>query len=168
MEYKNLTFGESFTYKGLIDVKGLYRLLDKWFAERGYDKMEEWNYEEVYEDGKQITLKLKPYKKLSDYAMVEIRINAVLSKLKETEVEHDGVKTTLMKGQAKFQFETFVVTDYEGRWGSKPFYFFLKTLLDKFFFGSYTEKYEAVVIKDKDNLRRELKSFLNMTRFGNY
>jgi len=35
-EYKNLTFDESFSYKGLIDVKGLYRLIDKWFKENGY------------------------------------------------------------------------------------------------------------------------------------
>lgn len=165
-EYRNLTFGESFSYKGLIDVKALYRLIDKWFKEHGYDKFEVWNFEEVYEDGKQITLKLHPYKKLSDYVKVEIRINAILSKLKETVIEQDGVKISLMRGQAKFTFDTFVVTDYEGHWGNKPFYFFIKTLMDKFFYRSYTDRQEEILLSDKDKVKREIKSFLNMTRFG--
>ncbi len=165
-EYKNLTFGEKFTYKGLIDVKGLYRLIDKWFAEHGYDKVEAWNFEEVYEDGKQLTLKLQPYKKISDYVRIEIRLQAVLTKLKETKIEHDGVKLNLMRGQATFQFDTFVITDYEGHWAGKPFYFFMKTLLDKFIYRSYTDRYEEILINDKDKIKREIKSFLNMTRFG--
>ena len=166
VEYRNLTFGESFTYKGLIDVKGLYRLIDKWFQENGYDKFEVWNFEEVYEDGKQITLKLHPYKKISDYVKIEIRLNAVLTKLKETKIEQDGVKNILMRGQAKFQFDTFVVTDYEGHWSGTPFYFFMKTLLDKFIYRSYTDRYEEILVSDKDKIKREIKSFLNMTRFG--
>lgn len=165
-EYKNLTFGETFKYKGLIDVKGLYRLIDKWFAENGYDKLEVWNFEEVYEDGKQITLKLHPYKKISDYIKIEIRILVLLSKLKETIIEQDGVKNKLMKGEASFKFDTFVVTDYEGHWSGKPFYFFIKTLMDKFVYRSYTERYEDTLMKDKDKIKREIKSFLNMTRFG--
>jgi hypothetical protein len=165
-EYRNLTFGESFSYKGLIDVKGLYRLIDKWLQEHGYDKFEKWNFEEVYEDGKQITLKLHPFKKINDYVKIEIRINALLSKLKETTINQDGVKITLMKGQAKFTFDTFVVTDYEEHWSSTPFYFFLKTLIDKFIYRSYTDRYEDVLVADKDKLRREIKSFLNITRFG--
>lgn len=166
VEYKNLTYGESFAYKGLIDVKGLYRLIDKWLQEHGYDKFEKWNFEEVYEDGKQITLKLHPYKKINDYTKIEIRINAILSKLKETTIEQDKVKITLMRGEAKFSFDTFIVTDYDGHWSNKPFYFFLKTLMDRFIYQVYTEKYETTVLDDKDKLKRELKSFLNMTRFG--
>lgn len=165
-EYRNLTFGETFTYKGLIDVKGLYKLIDKWFSSHGYDKAEVWNFEEVYETGKQITLKLHPFKKISDYVKIEIRLLATLTKLKETTVEQDGVKFTLMKGQATIRFDTFVITDYEGHWATKPFYFFVKTLMDKFIYRSYTDRYEEVLIKDKDKIKRELKSFLNMTRFG--
>lgn len=165
-EYRNLSFGESFTYKGLIDVKGLYRLIDKWFQEHGYDKAEMWNFEEVYESGKQITLKLHPYKKINDYAKIEIRLVAMLTKLKETTIEQDGVKKTFMRGQAKFTFDTFIITDYEGHWSTKPFYFFIKTLLDKFIYKSYTDRYEEILMSDKDKIKREIKSFLNMTRFG--
>lgn len=165
-EYRNLTFGESFTYKGLIDVKGLYRLIDKWFKGNGYEKAEVWNFEEVYESGKQITLKLHPFKKISDYAKIEIRLTATLINLKETIIEQDGIKNNYMTGQGKFSFDTFIVTDYEGQWSEKPFYFFVKTLLDKLVYKSQTDKYEEILLTDKDKIKREIKSFLNMTRFG--
>lgn len=165
-EYKNLSYGESFKYKGLIDFKSLYRLIDKWFKQRDYDKVEFFNFEETYETGKQITLELRPYKKLSDYVKIEIRLKIVLEKLKETIIEQEGIKTSLMKGQGTFTFETFLITDYEGHWSTRPFYFFTKTLMDKFIYRSYTERYEDTLIKDKDKIRREIKSFLNMTRFG--
>jgi len=71
-----------------------------------------------------------------------------------------------MKGQAKFTFDTFVVTDYEGHWGNKPFYFFLKSLMDKYVYRTYTDRQEEILISDKNKVKREIKSFLNMTRFG--
>ena len=165
-EIKSVSYGESFTYKGLINVKDLYMLIDKWFKEHGYDKNELWNFEEIYEDGKQITLKIQPYKKISDYAKIEIRMTAILKKLKETTIQQKNQKITMMKGEATFTFDTFLFTDYEGQWTSKPIYFFMKTLAEKFFIKSYIDKYEETLIKDKDSVKREIKSFLNMTRQG--
>jgi len=164
-EIRNLTYGESFTYKGLINVKELYALIDKWFKDHGYEKNELWNFEEVYEDGKQITLKLEPYRKISDYAKITIRMTVHLRKLQEVIVEKKDLKLKLMKGDARFVFDTFIVTDYEGHWETKPFYFFVKTIAEKFLYKSYIDRYEEVLLRDKDMIKRELKSFLNMQRF---
>ncbi len=164
-EIKNLVYGESFTFKGLMDVKELYMLLDKWFKERGYDKNELWNFEENYEDGKQITLKIQPYKKISDYAKVEIRVTAQLRKLKEVVIEKKKQKMKLMRGEATFIFDVFLTTDYEGHWETKPMLFFIKTVSEKYLYKSYIEKYEENAIADKDAVKRELKSYLNMQRF---
>lgn len=165
VEIKTISFGEQFAYKGLIDVKNLYKVIEKWFSEAGYDKVELWNYEEVYEDGKQLTWKLEPFKKITDFAKVEIRIEAWLTKLKEVVVERDGVKVKLFRGEAKFKFDTFMITDYENYWGTKPMYFFLRTLADKFLYRSYVERYEEIALNDKEAIKREIKSFLNMQRF---
>lgn len=164
-EIKTLAYGESFSYKGLIDVKDLYRLLDKWFKEHGYDKNELWNFEEVYEDGKQITLKIQPYKKLSDYAKVEIRITVTMKRLKEVEIEKKTGKIKILRGEASFVFDVFLTTDYEEHWEQKPIYFFFKTVAEKFLYRSYIDKFEEQAMKDKDAVKRELKSYLNMQRF---
>lgn len=165
VEVKSLSFGETFGYKGLMDVKSLYKMIDKWFKDHGYDKVELNNYDEVYEDGKQLRLKLRPFKKISDYAKVEIQVEAVLSKCQEVVVTKDKVKLKLMKGDAKFKFDTFLTTDYEGSWESKPLYFFFKTIAEKFLYRSVIDQYEQQALRDKDELKREIKSFLNMERF---
>jgi len=164
-EIRNLTYGESFTYKGLINVKELYALIDKWFKDHGYEKNELWNFEEIYEDGKQITLKVEPYRKISDYAKLTIRLTVNLRKLQEVVIEKKDLKLKLMKGDVNFIFDTFIVTDYEGHWETKPFYFFVKTIAEKFLYKSYIDRYEEILLRDKDMVKRELKSFLNMQRF---
>jgi len=70
-----------------------------------------------------------------------------------------------MKGDAKFKFDTFLTTDYEGSWESKPLYFFFKTIAEKFLYRSVIDQYEQQALRDKDELKREIKSFLNMERF---
>jgi hypothetical protein len=164
-EYKTLSYGESFGYKGLINVKEFFMMMDKWFKDRGYDKVELWNFEEVYETGKQITFKFEPYKKISDFAKVEIRVQGVLKNLQEVVVEKNKLKIKIMKGEASFTFDVFLATDYEGYWGTKPIYFFLRTIADKFLYRSYLDRYEDIAVKDKEDLKREMKSFLNMHRY---
>ncbi len=164
-EVKNLVYGESFSFKGLMDVEDLYMLLDKWFKERGYDKNEIWNFEENYDDGKQITLKIQPYKKISDYAKVEIRLTAQLRKLKEVVIQKKKQKLKLMRGEASFTFDVFLTTDYEEHFQSSPILFFIKTIAEKYLYKGYVEKYEEKAVADKDAIKRELKSYLNMKRF---
>ena len=164
-EVKALKFGDSFQYKGLIDAKGLYKIIDKWFKDHGYDKVELWNYEEIYEDGKQLTLKLQPYKKISDYAKIEIRVTAVFSKCQDVVVTKDKVKIKLLKGSAKFTFDTFLTTDYENSWETKPLYFFMKIVAERFLYRSVIERYEEQGVGDTEDLKREIKSYLNMQRF---
>ncbi|MCF7900879.1 hypothetical protein K9L67_01500 [Candidatus Woesearchaeota archaeon] len=167
VEVKAIRFGDSFKYKGLINCKELYKIIDSWLKQNGYDKIEIWNFEEIYEDGKQITLKLQPYKKISDYAKIEIRLNMVLSKMKDVVVTKDKVKIKVQKGEGSFKFDVFLTTDYEGSWESKPLYYFLKTIAEKFLYRGLIDRYEDIAHKDADALKREIKSFLNMERFRN-
>jgi len=71
-----------------------------------------------------------------------------------------------MKGDAKFIFDVFLTTDYEDYWGTNPIYFFFKTLADKFLYRNYLDRYEELAMIDKEDLKRELKAFLNMQRFN--
>jgi hypothetical protein len=167
-EVKALTYGEAMNYTGLINVEDLYRMIDKWFRDHGYRRNELWSFEEVFEDGKQITLKLQPFKEASDYVKMEIRISATLKKLTEVVIERKGLKFRTMKGEAHFVFDTFVVTDYEGHWEAKPVYFFFKTVAEKFLYRSYIDNFKDALLRDKEDIKHEIRKFLNMQRLGDY
>lgn len=164
-EVKTLAFGESFKYKGLIDIKGLYMSIDKWLKSHGYEKQETWNYEEIFEDGKQLFMKLEPYNKISDYAKIRLRINIELRKCEDVTITKNKIKRKLMKAEGNFAFDLFLETDYENSWETKPLYFFLRTVAERFLYRSVLDRYEETAMHDKDLLKREIKSFLNMHRY---
>jgi hypothetical protein len=167
MPEKKIVYQDKFiSFEGLFNLKDLFRTIIKWFNEHGYDMFENKNYEEVYEDGKKIIFELIPYKKVSDYYKLEIRVFAVFESLKEVEIELHGVKQRLLKGRANFTFDAILVTDYEGRWETKPTYYFYRALIDKFIYRSYTDRYEAQLVKDAKEVQEEIKAYLNMFRYA--
>jgi len=163
---KKFVFQDKFlSFEGLFNLKDMFRTIAKWFNERGYDMFENKNFEEVYEDGKKIIFELIPYKKVSDYYKLEIRIFAVFQNLKEVEVEIKGVKHRLLKGRADFTFDAILVTDYEDRWEGRPANYFYRAIIDKFIYKSYTDRYEAELLKDAREIQEEIKAYLNMFRY---
>ena len=166
MAEKRIVYQDKFvSFEGLFNLRELFRTICRWFSERGYDMWENKNYEEVYEEGKKIIFELIPYKKVSDYYKLEIRIFVVFENLKEVEVELRGVKQKLLKGRADFTFDAILVTDYENRWEGRPSYYFYRAIVDKFIYKSYTDKYEQMLIKDAREVQEEIKAYLNMFRY---
>jgi len=164
-EIRTLIDGKSLSYEGVFNIKELYKIIDSWFRDRGYDKQEIKNWEDVSETEKQIVLEIVPYKKVSDYARIDIRIFMIFSKLSEMDIEKDGVKYKMNKGRAEFYFDAYLVTDYENKWETKPMFFFIKNVFDKFIYRVYTSNYDAEAIRDCTEIENEIRSFLNMNRF---
>lgn len=163
-EKRILIDNEVLTYQGLFDLRALMRIVDKFFHDRRYDKLETKNFEEVYEEGKQVTVEMRPYRKVSDYAKIQIRIYMVASNLKEVEIEKDGVKQKILRGKAQFSFDAYLITDYEHKWDGMPTYYFLRSMFDKFLYKRHTDEWEKTAIKDCRGVQDEIKSFLNMFR----
>ncbi|MAE13293.1 hypothetical protein CMO92_01900 [Candidatus Woesearchaeota archaeon] len=164
-EIKTVVDGDQIQYEGLIDLKGLYRMIDKWFSVRGFDKMETKNYEEVYEEGKQVTLEIIPYKKITDYVKIEIKVTGYFTHLNDVEIEKNGAKLHLVKGKASIIFDAYHTTDYEGTWETRAVFHFFRTLFDKFIYKQYSEASEAAAKQHCTDLKNEVKSFLNMYRY---
>ena len=85
-------------YEGLFDVKKLFLEIDQWFREHGYDRLEYKNFEQVTETGKEIMIDLRPWKKFSDYAKSVIKVEINIKHIRDVEIEQDGMKRTLQKG----------------------------------------------------------------------
>lgn len=157
---------QTIKYQGLLRCKELYKEITDWLAAHSYDKNEIMNEEQVLEDGKQIFIHLEPSKNISDYAKIEMEINISISQLEKVTVEHEGIKKHMDKGNVSITIETSLITDYENKWQNKPFYYFSKKIMERFFFREYIDLYKAEVNEDKRILMRELKSFLNLYRFN--
>ena len=164
-EVKTLVWMKPIKYSGLFDLKELYATIDKWCKEHHYDKVEAKNFEDVYEDSKQIILELRPYKKITDYAKVEIRAYMEFTDIKEEVVERGGLKKKINKGKINMSFDCYLITDYEAHWETKAVYYFFRMLVDKFIYRGYMKRFEAEAVADCNEMIHEVKSYLNMERF---
>ena len=150
------------SYEGLFNVHELYMLINRWLREKGFDKREVMNQEHVRPEGKYIELELQPWKKITDYARHIIKLNIKMLKVKDVVIEQEGKRHKLQKGIINMTFDGYLDTDYEDRWEQKPFYFFLRTLFDKFVYRTYSAEFEELLVENVTQLHQAIKSFLNL------
>ena len=164
-EVNILIQGRLIEYEGLLDVSGLIKLMDLWFKERGYDKRETKNYEEVHEDGRQATIEMFPYKHISDNLRFEMRLFMVFTKLQDTEIEKNSNKVKMLRGKAAISMDGYMITDYENKWDKTPFYYFLRVVFDKYFYKNYIGRAKAEFMQDAATIENEMRAFLNLMRY---
>jgi len=152
-------------YEGLFDLHELYKLIDNWLREKAFDKRELRNQEHVKPDGKYVELILMPWKKITDYARHVIRIEIKVFNLTEVVVERDGQRVKMNQGRVDILFDAYLDTDYEDRWEQKPFYFFMRTIFDKFIYRTYSTQFEELLVENVHQLHTAIKSFLNLYQY---
>jgi hypothetical protein len=153
-------------YDGLFEVKEFYKVVDRWFKDNSYDRKEKLSSELVREGSKEIELVLQPWKNISDYAKFRFDIRIIMKGVKEVEIEKDGIKLKMQKAKVEVYIDAFLDTDIEHRWETKPLFFFLRTLVDKYVYKFYSDRYETLIKADVANLHSTMKSYLNLNRFG--
>src|SRR3989338_2413720 len=152
-------------YQGLFNMNELYLIIDKWFREKGYDKYEKKNFEHVYKDGKQIEIEMEPWKKTTDYAKAIIKTNILVTNLKEVVIKKDKFTVKTNQGKILITFMGFLETDYEGRWESKAWVYFLRTMFDQYIYRIHTDKFEGYVAEDVNHLYNTIKAYLNIQKY---
>ncbi len=153
------------SYEGLFNVLDLYNLINEWLEEKGYDKREIQNFENVSPQGKYIELLMQPWKKITDYAKIEIRMRIIMSEVKEVDIEKDGARVRLNQGKVQMVFDAMLTTDYENRWEGKPVYFLTRELFNKYFYKPFHDWDIHVVKGDYNQLISLIKSYLNLYRY---
>ncbi len=153
------------TYDGLFDLHELYTLINQWLKDKGFDLREQKNQEHVKPSGKFIEVEMLPWKKITDYARHVIRLNIRILNMKDIVTEEDNKRVKLNQGRIRIVMDGYLDTDYEDRWESKPFYFFIRTLFDKFIYRTYTTQYEELLVENCLQLHSTIKAFLNMYQY---
>jgi hypothetical protein len=149
---------------GIFDFKETYRILYEWLIDQGYD-MNEKSYKEVVQPGnaKEIEIEWEALRKVSDYFRFFLEIRFHTLGMTSIEVEIDGVKQKMNKGQFELEAKCTLLKDYEDRWANRPIWKFLRTLYDKYLIKERTEQFEGKLISEMDEFLGQCKSFLALT-----
>jgi hypothetical protein len=153
-----------FAYTGLFDLPGLYKLIDSFFYEKGYDKRESMNSEQVMPDGRDIYLELMPFKSITDYFKMQVKIRLHVGHMKKLEIDRDGAKVPINEGELSIVFDGYLQSDRQGRWNNTPVQWFIRTIFDKYIFKGHFVRAEQWVVSDIDDLYKRITAFLNTYR----
>ncbi|MGM5488296.1 MAG: hypothetical protein ACQESG_05075 [Nanobdellota archaeon] len=152
------------TYEGLFDSKGVYKLIEDYFDDLNYDKVEKKNIEVVKPEGKYVEIVMEPYKKISDYINVIVKLRLILSDLKDVEIEREKKKVKVNQGKLQIVIDGYYETDHQNKWQANPINFFLRTVFNKYFLEPYTKQGFGNCKKDVTGLVTKLQRYLNTFR----
>lgn len=154
----------SIKYDGLFNLNELYLMIENWFRQKGYDWLELKNYEQSLKTGKDIEIDLWPYKKISDYHKLNLRVYFLVKEMKDVSVKKDGTDIGMNQGTLHIRFKGYMDTDYDDRWGGKPFMFFLRHIFDNIIYAFLTKKSAGILSEDIEHLSSYVKNYLNMSK----
>ncbi len=157
---------ERLEYEGLFDAKEFYRVMQAWAEDKGYWLIEGKHTESIKTEGKWVDMEFAPFKKFTDYAKSVIKIKVQYQRMKDVVVERDGKKHKMQEGKVVALLDGILETDYEHRWETKPVYYVLRTLFEKYVFTPFVSGFEQTVKNDTYALKDNMKAFLNMSKYA--
>ena len=156
---------QTIKYKGLFDADEFYNFIDGWLKDKGFDKVETKAEEHADSKGKYMELLLEPFYKFNEYCKEVLRIHIHMYNVRDADAVIDGHTIKMQEGTISIETDGFFITDYENRWEERPFYFFLRSLIDKYVYRIYNQKYQKVLKETVAQFRADVKAYLNLHRF---
>jgi len=156
---------KSLVYSGLLNVRELYAVINEYYDAKSYDKEEKQNREIVTEQGKDVYVELKRCKEVSDYYKISAGMKIMIRKLVDVEVEVDGRKKNLKKGEVTIKFKNSLESDWAGKWQGWPLYFFITLFAEKFFNRSNHNRFINEINDDVDGVYKRISGYLNLQNY---
>ena len=159
VEKKFVVDGVKIKYSGNFDVIEFYKKVEEWISSKGKEKEIKKKTEHVKPEGKRIEWFIEIWEDVTEYARSIVRIDAIFTDIKE--VKDKKTKRKLNKGKAVITFDGILETDIQGKWQQKPWFFFLRALVDKFIYKFHMNKIEDKLAADTYELHDKLDDFFN-------
>jgi len=155
---------EQVSFEGVFDAKGVVATMKDWAFDAGYFIIEKKHGESVTQEGKWVDMDMEAIKKLTDYAKSIVKIRLQFQDVKDIVVERDGKKVKVQEGKVELTLSGVLETDYEGRWESKPLFYVMRTIFEKYVLTPFVHGYERTVRHDLMLLKDNVKSYLNLAK----
>ncbi|RMD67678.1 hypothetical protein D6817_00830 [Candidatus Pacearchaeota archaeon] len=153
---------EKLQYKGLFDFATLYSFSHSWFADKGYGVVEKKYNEKVEGNKRDTSIEWEITKKISDYFRADYTLKIEVSDMTEVEVEIDGERKRMQKGEISIEIKGVLVRDPESKWDESPFYRFLRDLYDKYIIPARIDESESEVKERAITFKEDLKALLEI------
>ena len=154
------------SYSGPFVVEDFYAEVDKWAAEKDFEKEHKKKLEHVTKSGKKIEWVIEAQRHLDDLHTCVIVLRALLDNVKEIVIKKDKKKTRINNGDAFISIDGFVISDLHGSFYQvKPIYYFLRALIDKFIYNFWSGKHDGAVVSAGHDLFKRINSFFNLQKY---
>src|SRR3989338_737750 len=153
-------------YDGVFNPDELYNVVASFFFEKGWDWYEKMNELQVTPAWKQIRMIFEPWKNISDYYKIAVKIKILISNVTPADLEKDQQKLNVSNGKINITFDGFVISDRDNQWSSKPLHWFMSIVFEKYFFRDHFAKAETWIRGDIEDVHRQVKTYLNSFHYS--
>lgn len=151
-------------HNGIFDFKEIYRILFDWILDMDYDINEKAYKETIGAGGaKELEVEWEAVRKVSDYFKFNIYARWHIVGMTTIEVEIDGVKKKMNKGQFELEVSCSLIKDYENKWEKRPLLKFLRTFYDRYLIHDRQDMFEGKLVREMEEFVGQAKSFLALT-----
>ena len=135
MTEKNLVVNnKEIAYNGTFRADELFAAINQAIKKKGYTPREKKSEELVTPAGRLLQLELRPFKVMTAYITLMIKIRITLDNVTDVIKKRAAAKEKFQQGDVHIVFDAWSLTDYENRWGMKPLNYFLKAVIHKYFY----------------------------------
>ena len=161
VEKKFVVDGMKLSYNGPFDIIEFYKKVDEWISSKGKEKEIKKKTEHVEPKGKNIEWFIEIWEDVAEYARPIVRMRALFTNVKEITVKKGSKGKRLNTGDVLITFDGILETDIGGKWQQKPWFYFIRAVIDKFVWKFHTNKFEDKLAADVDSLYDALSDFFN-------
>ncbi len=168
MSEKNLIINNrEIEYHGVFKASDIFNTINKALEARGFGKREKRSEEVVTDEGRKTYIELRPGKIKTNYMAFMIKIKIRLDNVTDVVKETDGVKKKCEQGDVSIAFDSWLMSDYETRWGQKVLVYFMKGFINKYIYRWPMEKgYPGELASDTAYIYGQLKKLFDSYNGG--
>ena len=132
MTERNTIFSSKIKSSGFFSFHDFYDFCYNWLTDETGLIMRENKYsEKLMGDSKNIEIKWRGFKDITDYFRFEIKVNFRVLGLKKVEINQGGVKGETNTGSVEIKVKGMISRDYKGKFETTAFNKFLRSIYEK-------------------------------------
>ena len=165
-EKKQVLYDLRTTYNGPFLVEDFYSEVDNWIKENGFEKEPKKKMEHVTKNGKKIEWVIEAHRHLDDLHHSVIVMRALIDNVQELVIKKDKKKIRINNGDVLINIDGFIQSHIHGSFYQvKPIYYFVRTLIDKYIYNYWSDKWDGVVNSDGRELFKRIRSFFELQKY---
>ena len=164
MSEKDSVIKEKLKYAGLVNFKGTYAFAHDWLKGEGFSVTEELYTEKIAGDAKELEIKWKATKMITDYFKIDLSLKWKILGMKNVDVEIDGKKKSINKvAELSIEIKGELEKDWSSKWNANAMNKFFKEIYQKFVIPGRTLEKKIEVKKVVQDFKEEMKALLELT-----